>query len=283
MPIDGMFRIDVLPLNFGVEDVLPRIDLATDQVGPDTERIGVVDRRHNGEPLGLVLGELGRARTLHEAHRARRRTLGDDAVGLQLAGGEDRHDLVEQLDLLDVHRLQRVGAEDLLDHPVFDVADIEGVRLRHDALHDRVGIERRHLERDAEVGLALLRDLVDRRYAGAALAQHDVLVVLRPDHREAGDGAAADGRAGDPGRAFEHPAAADAAIRFPSHLVFLLQTSTARGRLPSPSTPERVYVLGIPRQEHRLAGPNGRCIEARLRQRGRQRVESDHIDADLHG
>src|SRR5918994_2831218 len=227
-----------LALELRIEDVLPVLDLAADQVGPDAERIGVVDCGNHGEPLGLALGELGRAGALEEAHRVRRRALGDHRIWLELAGGEDRHDLVEVLDLLDVHRLQRVRREDLLAHPVFDIADVERVGLRDDALHDGVGIERRHLQGDAQVGLALLGDLVDRRHAGAALAQGDVLVFLRPDHGEAGDGAAAHGRAGNACRALQDTAAS----KFPitSHLTFLLQPATARGRLP-PAVQKPLY------------------------------------------
>ena len=65
------------------------------------------------------------------------------------------------------------GREHLLADPVFDVGDVVAVRLGHGALGGGVGIGRRHLERDAEVGLALVGDGVEVRHAGAELAQRD--------------------------------------------------------------------------------------------------------------
>jgi hypothetical protein len=46
----------------------------------------------------------------------------------QLAVGEDRHDLVGQLDLGDFDRLHHAGREDLLDAEILDVGDVEGAR-----------------------------------------------------------------------------------------------------------------------------------------------------------
>ena len=119
-----------------------------------------------------------------------------------------------------VHRLEGLGREDLLDHPVFDVADVERVRLRDHALNDRIRNERRHLQGEAQIGLGLLGDLVESRHAGAALAQHDVLVVLRPDHRRA-DHAAADRRTRKSSCSLEDLAASpftSLAVRLASHL-----------------------------------------------------------------
>ena len=45
MPIEGTFRIAVLPLNFGSRMSFQCVIVAADQVGPDAERVGVVDRR----------------------------------------------------------------------------------------------------------------------------------------------------------------------------------------------------------------------------------------------
>ena len=87
----------------------------------------------------------------------------------------------------------------LLDGEVFDVGDVVGVRLGHRALRHRVGVERGHLQGEAEVLLHLLGDGVEVRHAGAELAQRDVLDVLRPDGREPGDRAGAERGAGDAG------------------------------------------------------------------------------------
>jgi hypothetical protein len=63
-------------------------------------------------------------------------------------------------------------------------------------------------------------DLVDRDTPVPNWRSTMLLVVLRPDGREAGDGARCRSPPPDGRRALQHPAAADAAIRFPSHLVF---------------------------------------------------------------
>ena len=131
MPIEGMFRIDALPLNAGSSEVLPLGDRPADEVRADAQRVGVVDRRHHREPLGRRLGELGALLAFHEAHGVRRGALRDDAVRRQLAGDEQRHDLVEVFELLGVHRLQHAAREHLLADPVFDVGDVVAVRLRH--------------------------------------------------------------------------------------------------------------------------------------------------------
>jgi hypothetical protein len=91
---------------------------------------------------------------------------------------EERHDLVVIGELGDIQRLHHAGREHLLHDPVFDVGDVVAVRLGDGALRRRVGIERRHLERDAEVFLALLGDGVQVRNAGAELPKRDR--VLRP-------------------------------------------------------------------------------------------------------
>ncbi|MNT03092.1 hypothetical protein D3C72_1376120 [compost metagenome] len=120
----------------------------------------------------------------------RGRALRHDAVRLQLAVFEQRHDLVVIFELLDFHRLDDAGGIDLLQDPVFDIGDIVGVRLGDGALGGRIRIRRRHLERDAEIGLALFGNGVEVRHTRAELA--DGNGVLRPDGREAGDEAGAD-------------------------------------------------------------------------------------------
>ncbi len=48
MPIDGMLRIEALPLNFGSMISAQVVDIATDDFRSNAERIGIVDRRHHG-------------------------------------------------------------------------------------------------------------------------------------------------------------------------------------------------------------------------------------------
>ena len=124
----------------------------------------------------------------------RRGALGDHAFRGQFAGFEDADDLVVVLDLRRIHRLQVAGRPDLLADPVFDVGDIVGHRLGDGALGCGIRIRRRHLERDAEVGLALFGNGIEVRHARAELAQRDR--VLRPDRREAGDRARTGSEAG---------------------------------------------------------------------------------------
>ncbi len=175
-----------LALELRVHDIGPGRDFTADQIRTNAERIGIVDRRHHGEPLGLFLGEFLVARLFDEADRMRRRALGDHAVRLQLAVLEQRHDLVVIFQLLHIHRLDDAGRIDLLEDPVFDVGNVVGVRLRDGALGSCIRVGCGHLERDAEIRLALFGNRIEVRNAGTELADRDR--VLRPDGREAGNG-----------------------------------------------------------------------------------------------
>ena len=100
MPIDGMLRIDGLALEGRVDDVGPGGDVAADEVGADAERVGVVDGRHHASTSwSAALAKVLAVLRLDEADGVRRGALRDDAVGRQLAGDEERHDLVEVLEL----------------------------------------------------------------------------------------------------------------------------------------------------------------------------------------
>ena len=52
MPIEGMLRIAALPLNSGFSSSAQRVDRPLDQVGPDAERVGVVDGRDQRHRTG---------------------------------------------------------------------------------------------------------------------------------------------------------------------------------------------------------------------------------------
>src|SRR5262249_40455805 len=126
----------------------------------------------------------------------------------------------------------------------------------------------RHLQRDAEVGFALLGDLVDVRHAGAELAQDDVLVVLRPDGRRTHY--AADG--GDAG-ALEQPAATNA--EFASHVPLLLLVSPliatliaqghARPRASTTASPPGPAPPAPHRSAPRARWPTGSPVRRRRR------------------
>ncbi len=193
MPMEGMLRIEALPLNLGSMISAQTGDIAADEIGANAERIGIVDRRNHGEIIGFAFRKLLVAGLFDETDRVRGGTLGHDAIGRQLAVFKQRNDLVVIFQLLDFHRLNDTRRVDLLQDPVFDIGDIVGVRLGHGALRGRIRIRRRHLQCDTEISLALFGNRIEVRNTRAELADRDR--VLRPYGRETGDKARADGRA----------------------------------------------------------------------------------------
>ena len=78
MPIDGDVEDRRLALEGGIDQVLPVADRPADQVGPDAERVGVVDGGDQRHPFGRAAWRiLRRVRALDEAHRVRRGALRD--------------------------------------------------------------------------------------------------------------------------------------------------------------------------------------------------------------
>jgi hypothetical protein len=100
MPIDGMFRIAALPLNSGFSSSAQLSDRALDQVGPDAQRVGVVDGRDQRHELRGRLGrELLALLALQVHHLLGRRALVAHLLAGHFALGEQRGDLVGVLDL----------------------------------------------------------------------------------------------------------------------------------------------------------------------------------------
>ena len=115
MPIAGTSRIAALPLNFGIDQFLPLGDFVSDQIGAIAERIRVVDLRQEGHLVGHALVQLGIGR-LGDVHGlVGRDALARNFVTLELALGEDRQNVVEFLDLLDLDALQNAALGGELD------------------------------------------------------------------------------------------------------------------------------------------------------------------------
>ena len=87
-----------LALERWIDKVLPVPDRPADQIRANAEGVGVVDCGYQRRPFGGMRGELRRGLALDEGHGVRRGALRDLRRRRELAGGEDRHDLVEQLD-----------------------------------------------------------------------------------------------------------------------------------------------------------------------------------------
>ncbi len=83
-----------LSLERRIHQVLPVADRPTDQVRPDAERVGIVDRGDQRHPFGRMRREFGRCLALDKPDSVRCGALGDGDAGRQFAGDEDRHDLV---------------------------------------------------------------------------------------------------------------------------------------------------------------------------------------------
>ena len=155
-----------------------------------------------------------------------------------------------------------LAGKTFLHHPVLDVADVERIRLRHHALHDGVGIERRHLQGDAEVGLALLGDLVEAdtpvpHWRSTMFLLFCAQIVGKPVIAPLPSAAPA--RPAAPFRTLRRPRPSLTCV--PSDLFLLLL------RLHRPRT---CTSSGVPRQNHRLRRRRPAGVEARLRHHGRQ-------------
>ena len=209
-----MLRIEALPLNFGIGELGPAVDRPVDQVRADAQRVGVVDRGDQRHELGGLGGEVGGLRTGQVADLDRRHAdpRGVGAVG-QLALGEDRHDLVVELDLLGIHALQIARRHDLLEHPILGIEHVERGRLGHRPLDHVIRGQRGVLDGDAGIFLALVRQLLERVHAGAGVAERDRVVGM---HEGCGKRARGRGRGAQEGRA-QHvaPAVAAAAVDYP--------------------------------------------------------------------
>ena len=118
-----------------------------------------------------------------------------DLVTVDLALGEDRQDVVELLDLLHLDALQDAALGGELGLPALDVRDVDRVRLGDEAVDRRRGVEVLHRHLEAEILRGLVADRLHDRVRDADMAQLDVLDLLRPDGREAGNRACSGGAA----------------------------------------------------------------------------------------
>ena len=172
MPIEGMLRIAVLPLNSGFEQVLPVRRSAADQVGPDAERVGVVDGRDAAQELGRLRGEGLGIIGFEIQHLVRQGALCRDlaSVGV-LALGEDRYRLIPPLVFVQRDRLHDVAANHIVLSKEFGVGDVDGFRLVDQTVDQGVMVDGLHLHLEAEILGGLLADVDDRRVGPADLDQ----------------------------------------------------------------------------------------------------------------
>ena len=203
-----------LALELRRQQIGPGGDRAPGQVGADAERVGIVKRRDVGDPLGVLAGELAgiAGRVDMEDFRGIEAVAALGAV-IEDALGEDRHDLVVIGDLLLVDRLEVPRRPQDRDVRRTVAEDLPGVGLGRAAGEQRVAVERVHLDLEGQLRIDLVLEHLVVVGRVADLADDDILDVLRPDRREAGDRAAADREAGRRGRAFQNrpPRGTDAA------------------------------------------------------------------------
>ena len=196
----------------GIEQLVPVLDRPLDQVGPKAQRVGVVDGRDRGRVAGRPLGERLVARLLDVLDLVGVDALARDLAAVRiLALGEDRHDLVPPLVLLEVDRLDDAARHRVHQEEELGIGDVEGFRLADQPVQERGVVGGLHLDLEAQVLARLAGDVDDRRVGAADLEQRHVLDVLRPDRREAGERARARGEAGARGGALEDRAPAPAA------------------------------------------------------------------------
>jgi hypothetical protein len=208
-----------LALELGIEQFRPALDRALDQVGPDAERVGVVGGRDQGEPLGRLLGELLAALLLEIHHLVRRRALVADLLAVDLALGDGGRQLVDQLHLVGVDRLEVAGGDQVAQREILGIDQVERIRLGDDALGDVVRGDGDVFDVDAGDFLGLggdRRRLVGR---GREIAQRDRLVGVH--RREAGHRGGAEEARGD-GGALQQRAAGNAALGLVVHRSCLL-------------------------------------------------------------
>ena len=201
----GEFRIDQLG---------PGIDGPADQVGPDAERVGVVQHRVVGDPLG-------RAR-FDEVGRIGARSVGHGARVLAVAEPGVRPDLARCLVEVDhrvpfgqlggVPRLEVARGPHELHQHVGRLEEVARVGLGQRARLNRrnLGGGLTHGEVQSLVGHVLERLHVGDRHADGA--DGDVLDVLRPQRGEAAAERARGGNAGHGRRSLEDRAAAHAGL-----------------------------------------------------------------------
>ena len=84
IPIEGTSTSAVLPLNSGLSSSAQLAIVAADQVGPDAERVGVVDRGDRGRAAGRAGVEGGRRRAFDVLH-----LVGQDALRSRPSGRPD--------------------------------------------------------------------------------------------------------------------------------------------------------------------------------------------------
>ncbi len=185
-----------LALVFGIEQILPFGHRMIDQIGPVADRVGVVDLRQECRPVGDAVVQIGRIRFLDVHRFIGRDALTRNLLPVEFALGENRQEIVEFLDLLDVDALDHAALGSEFGLPALEIRDIHGVRLGDEAIDRRRGVEVLHRDLEAEIFGGLVANRLHHGVGDADVAKLDVLDLLRPNHGCA-DHARSGGRAGD--------------------------------------------------------------------------------------
>ena len=198
----GTSRIAALPLYAGDDQFLPLGDRMVDQVGAVAHRIRVVDLRQKARETMLALNDLGRVLAFQIHRLIGRDALTRDLLALVFALGENRQHIAEAGNLLDVDPLQNPARNSDFGLPSLQVGDVDTLRLGDETRNGGRGVEVLHRDLEPEVLGRLVADCLHHGVGDTDMAQRDVLDVLRPDGREAGDRAGSDG---SPGRCSRCP------------------------------------------------------------------------------
>ena len=212
-------------LEFGIQQFGPRCNRPLDQVRPDAERIGIVDRRDQRHEFGWRGRELLGVRALEIKHLPRRGALSTDLLAVrQLAFGEDGGDIVELLDLPGVERENIARRHQLLQREIFRIEHVKRIRLGDHTFGHIVGCCRDVFNLDPGIFQTFLRYIVAFVHRCPEITQN--FRFGRMDIGKSGNSAGACCKADRSGRTLQHGATADAVIEFPTFAHGHLQNVT---------------------------------------------------------
>ena len=169
-----------LSLVFRIEQILPLGHRMIDEVGAVADGVGVVDLRQEGRPLRDALVQVGRIRLVDVHRLVGRDALARDQLPIEFTLGEDRQEIVEFLDLLDIDALDHAALGREFGLPALEIGDIDSVRLRDEAIDRGRGVNVLHRDLEAEILGSLIADRLHHRVGHADVAKLDVLYFLRP-------------------------------------------------------------------------------------------------------
>ena len=140
--------------------------------------------------------QIGRIRVLDVHRLIGRNALARNLVPVEFTLGENRQEIIEFLDLLDVDALDHASLGGELGLPALEIRDIHTVRLGDEAIDRRRSVEVLHRDLEAEILGGLIADRLHHGVGDADVAKFDVLDFLRPYHGRT-DHARSGSRTGD--------------------------------------------------------------------------------------